>query len=293
MTANTQMIETLTNSPVYQEYEQAYTEATGLPVALRPTETWRLPLHGKRNESPFCAMMANTSRTCAACLQTQECLARSATSQPCTMTCAYGLSETAVPVKLGAETIGYLQTGQVMRRRPTEASFERAVEAAKKLGVDINNETARQAFFKTPVVSERKLDSMSRLLAIFAEHLSMKSNQIAVQSANSEPPVITKAKQFITEHHSDDLSLAHVAKAVHMSVFYLCKLFRRTTGVTFTEFVSRTRVEKAKNLLLNPNLRISEIAFEVGFQSLTHFNRVFKKIVGESPTDYREHLRVV
>jgi len=293
MTANTQMIETLTNSPVYQEYEQAYTEATGLPVALRPTETWRLPLHGKRNESPFCAMMANTSRTCAACLQTQECLARSATSQPCTMTCAYGLSETAVPVKLGAETIGYLQTGQVMRRRPTEASFERAVEAAKKLGVDINNETARQAFFKTPVVSERKLDSMSRLLAIFAEHLSMKSNQIAVQSANSEPPVITKAKQFIAEHHSDDLCLAHVAKAVHMSTFYLCKLFRRSGGVTFTEFVSRTRVEKAKNLLLNPNLRISEIAFEVGFQSLTHFNRIFKKIVGESPTDYREHLRVV
>jgi AraC-like DNA-binding protein len=78
-----------------------------------------------------------------------------------------------------------------------------------------------------------------------------------------------------------------------MSTFYLCKLFRRSSGVTFTEFVSRTRVEKAKNLLLNPNLRISEIAFEVGFQSLTHFNRIFKKIVGESPTDYREHLRVV
>jgi AraC-like DNA-binding protein len=51
--------------------------------------------------------------------------------------------------------------------------------------------------------------------------------------------------------------------------------------------VSRTRIEKAKNLLLNPNLRVSEIAFEVGFQSLTHFNRVFKRIVGESPTEYR------
>ena len=63
-----------------------------------------------------------------------------------------------------------------------------------------------------------------------------------------------------------------------------------TTGATFTEFVSRTRIERAKNLLLNPNLRISEIAYEIGFQSLTHFNRVFRKIVGESPTDYRGHL---
>ena len=47
------------------------------------------------------------------------------------------------------------------------------------------------------------------------------------------------------------------------------------------------KIEKAKNLLLNPNLRISEVAFAVGFQSLTHFNRVFKRILGQSPTDYR------
>ena len=55
-------------------------------------------------------------------------------------------------------------------------------------------------------------------------------------------------------------------------------------------FLSRVRIEKSKNLLLNPNLRVSEIAFEVGFQSLTHFNRVFKKILGQSPTEYRVQL---
>jgi len=49
-------------------------------------------------------------------------------------------------------------------------------------------------------------------------------------------------------------------------------------------------VEKAKNLLLNRNLRVSEIAYEVGFQSLTHFNRVFKRILGVSPTKYRTRL---
>jgi len=54
--------------------------------------------------------------------------------------------------------------------------------------------------------------------------------------------------------------------------------------------VSRLRVEQAKNLLLNPHLRVSEIAYEIGFQSLTHFNRVFKKIVGQSPSEYRRQL---
>jgi AraC-like DNA-binding protein len=67
-------------------------------------------------------------------------------------------------------------------------------------------------------------------------------------------------------------------------------MFRKSTGLNFTDYVSRIRVEKAKNLLLNHNLRVSEIAYEVGFQSLTHFNRVFKKVMGQSPTDYRGQL---
>jgi AraC-like DNA-binding protein len=290
MNANGQLWETLSRSEIFQNYERAYTEATGMPVTLRPVETWQLPLHGKRRENPFCAIMAEKSRTCAACLQMQEKLAQSAAESPCTMTCAYGLCETAVPVKLGAKTIGLLQTGQVMRQKPTSSSFERAVAAAGELGVDINNVKAKEAYFATPVASQKKLDSVTSLLSIFAEHLSLKSNQIAVQTTNAEPPVITKAKDYIREHHTEDLSLGQVAAAVHTSIFYFCKLFRKVTGTTFTEFVSRTRIEQAKNLLLNPNLRISEIAYEVGFQSLTHFNRVFKTVVGESPTEYRTRL---
>jgi len=290
MNANGQLLETLTHSEIFQNYERAYTEATGMPVTLRPVETWQLPLHGKRRENPFCAIMAEKSRTCAACLQTQEKLAKDALNTACTMTCDYGLCETAVPVKLGTQTIGFLQTGQVMRQKPTTAAFNRAVAKAEELGVDIDNAKAKEAYFATPVASQKKLDSVSSLLSIFADHLSMKSNQIAVQTANAEPPVIAKAKEYIREHHTEDLSLGQVAAAVHTSVFYFCKLFRKITGTTFTVFVSRTRVERAKNLLLNPNLRISEIAYEVGFQSLTHFNRVFKNIIGESPTEYRGHL---
>jgi AraC-like DNA-binding protein len=290
MNANGQLLETLTHSEMFQNYERAYTEATGMPVTLRPVETWQLPLHGRRRENPFCAIMAEKSRTCAACLQMQEKLAQSAADGPCTITCAYGLCETAVPVKLGAQVIGFLQTGQVMRQKPSAAAFNRAVEKADELGVDIDNTKAKKAYFATLVVSQKKLDSVSSLLSIFADHLSIKSNQISLQTANAEPPVITKAKEFIREHHTEDLSLGQVAAAVHTSVFYFCKLFRKVTGTTFTEFVSRTRIERAKNLLLNPNLRISEIAYEVGFQSLTHFNRVFKNVVGESPTNYRGHL---
>src|SRR2546423_13702583 len=104
-------------------------------------------------------------------------------------------------------------------------------------------------------------ESVVNLLSIFAHHLAILSNQILVRQENAEPPVITKAKKYIEEHQTDDLSLEEVAKAVNTSSFYFCKMFRKVTGINFTDYVSRLRIERAKNLLLNPNLRISEIAY--------------------------------
>ena len=123
---------------------------------------------------------------------------------------------------------------------------------------------------------------MLRLLEIFGRYLSILSNQLAVESSSSEPAAVTQAKEFIARNQDNAICLATVAKAVNTSTFYFCKLFKRATGLTFTDYVARVQIEKAKTLLLAPNRRISEVAYEVGFQSLTHFNRVFKAITGQS-----------
>ena len=95
------LVEALANSKVFQEYERAFNEATGLPVALRPVETWQLPHHGKRNEGPFCSLISEKSRACASCLSVQEQLSDLATLEAHTIGCPNGLSDTAVPVRLG------------------------------------------------------------------------------------------------------------------------------------------------------------------------------------------------
>jgi AraC-like DNA-binding protein/ligand-binding sensor protein len=287
---NRSLVEALRQSKVYQEYERAFTEATGLPVTLRPVESWQLPLHGNRHEAPYCALIAESSRACAFCLQMQESLSQAATQEPHTMVCSSGLSETAVPVRLGERVVGYLQTGQVFRKKPTTAQFERAAAKLAQHGIELDPARLKEAFFSTRVMPEKKQESAMTLLKIFAQHLSMLSNQVVVQQENAEPPVITRAKAYIEEHQAEDLSLGQVARAVATSSFYFCKIFKKMTGINFTEYLSRVRIEKSKNLLLNPNLRVSEIAYEVGFQSLTHFNRVFKKVLGQSPTDYRAQL---
>lgn len=290
MNDNKTLIEALAHSKIYQDYERAFSEATGLPVALRPVESWQLPHHGRRAENSFCGLMAQKSRSCAACLQVQQQLSESATHEPQSVTCQLGLSDTAVPVRMGDRLIGFLQTGQVFARKPSEAQYNRMSRLVADWGLQIDQSTLREAYFSTRVLSAKQHDSVVKLLAIFAQHLSMVCNQVVVQQENAEPPVIARAKHFIQEHQSEDLSLGQVARAVNTSTFYFCKIFKKVTGINFTDYLSRVRIEKAKNLLLNPNLRISEIAYEVGFQSLTHFNRVFKKIIGQSPTQYRSQL---
>jgi AraC-like DNA-binding protein len=282
--------QTLASSEAYVQYEQAFTETTGLPVTLRPVDSWQMPLRGKRNENPFCALMAGKSRACAACLQVQQRLSEGATEAPCTVTCPHGLSDTAVPIRNGEQLVGFLQTGQVFAKRPTNAQFERTAKLANEWSVDASRDELKQVYFNTRVLSSKQYESIVTLLNLFAQHLSIISNQILLHQKNSEPPLISRAKEFIQQHHAEDLSLGQVAKVVNTSTFYFCKLFKKHTGIHFTDYLSRIRIEKAKNLLLNPNLRISEIAYEVGFQSLTHFNRVFKKMLGQSPTEYREKL---
>ena len=259
-------------------------------MTLRSVESWQLPHHGRRNENPFCALLAQKSRSCAACLQVQQTLSETAKHEARTVTCSAGLNDSAVPVRLGDKLIGFLQTGQVFRKKPTSAQFERIAKQVLEWGVAADPRRLRESYFSTPVLSPKRYESMVNLLTIFAQHLSLISNQVLVKQENAEPPTITRAKSFIKEHQTEDLSLGDVAKAVNTSTFYFCKMFKKVTGINFTDYLSRIRIEKSKNLLLNPNLRVSEIAFAVGFQSLTHFNRVFKKILGQSPTEYRSHL---
>jgi AraC-like DNA-binding protein len=103
----------------------------------------------------------------------------------------------------------------------------------------------------------------------------------------AEPVAIWKARKYIEEHAGEELSLPRVAKAVNIHPNYLSEKFKQVTGIKFVDYIARARFNTACDLLRNGNLRVSEIAFAAGFQSLSQFNRVFKRFSGKSPTQYR------
>ncbi len=108
---------------------------------------------------------------------------------------------------------------------------------------------------------------------------------------HAEPVEIWKARKFIHEHSDEELSLTKVAKSVHMSANHLSEKFKQVTGINFVDYITRIRVGKARDLLQDRQVRISEIAFAVGFQSLSQFNRVFKRLTRKSPTQFRAALQ--
>lgn len=283
-----ELVRQLRDSEIYKDYEKAFRDTTGLPINLRPIEAFDLPHHhNEPNESPFCALMANTNQSCAACLQLQKRVEEEARMEPKTLKCFAGLCDAAVPVRVGENLVAFLQTGQVLLHQPNKQEFRKLTRELISWGVETDLKRMEEAYFQTRVLEKKQFEAVLRLLTIFAKHLSSLSNELMVSSQQAESPIITRAKVFIMEHQHEEMSLRQVAGSVNASAFYFCKMFKRATGLTFTDYLARVRIEKVKNLLLNPHKRISEAAYEAGFQSLSQFNRVFRKISGEAPTVWR------
>ncbi|MBR3965818.1 MAG: helix-turn-helix domain-containing protein [Clostridia bacterium] len=103
---------------------------------------------------------------------------------------------------------------------------------------------------------------------------------------------IRRAMEYIDKHYSSHLSLDSVATAVAVSSCHLSKLFRKTCGVSFVEYLTEYRVGKAQELLLESNKSVAEIADSCGFGSFSAFSRSFKQISGCSPIEYRKKSRI-
>ena len=287
--ANKELINALLRSRLFRDYESVFTRATGLPLTLRPLEYWQLAHHGKKQENPFCALLAEQPATLAVCLEAHDQMIRHTGVLPHTVTCPFGLTETAVPVKLGDKLIGYLRIGQVLRHAPLKSDAAKVARTLSEHGVRFTNKI-RDAWEKNPLIPPDKYNATVRLLTFFAEQLSALINQIMLEKQNAEPPLVQKARAYIAKNKKEALSLTRVAEASGASVFHFCKVFKKSTGLKFTDYVARVRLEDARTQLLNPNRRIGEVAYDVGFQSLTQFNRMFKRVFGQSPTEFRAHL---
>lgn len=102
--------------------------------------------------------------------------------------------------------------------------------------------------------------------------------------------IVRNALNYMEENYKEKILLSDVAEKTYVSQWHLSKLLNKETGQSFSEILNGIRIEKAKELLKDPSLRIGDIADEVGFLDMAHFSRVFKKINGSSANEYRNQM---
>ena len=148
---------------------------------------------------------------------------------------------------------------------------------------------------------EQKLNSTNFFEQIFSCETIFELNQLLVQELNllftqtdlsrEESSPVTAIKNFIASHYQDEsLSIKDISDHVFLSTSYICTLFKNETGQTLNQYITKYRMDKAKKLLADPRNKISDISSKVGYSDGNYFGKTFKKIVGLSPTEYRDQV---
>jgi len=137
---------------------------------------------------------------------------------------------------------------------------------------------------KTPV----EYDAAIRLLELSLPYLSSRLKIEALVGDRRLSPLVRKACSFVDQHYNEELRLTHIAKACRVSEDHLSHVFSQQTGHPLTRYIGAVRIGHAMFLLSRTKLDITEICFEVGYQSISQFNRAFRAMKGMSPSQYRK-----
>ncbi|HEY5914701.1 MAG TPA: helix-turn-helix domain-containing protein [Verrucomicrobiae bacterium] len=282
----------LKRSAFFREVRRAFCGATGLSLELVRVGALAERTVSPRRPMGFCALLATSSGPCDACLEVQRELHHRLVRKlaPRQVRCFAGLTELAVPVIINGKQAATLVSGRVFQQKPARRQFRRLVRQLHQWGMRGNLRALERAYFKMPVVPFMRFQGSVRLLTILARELGERASRLVLSKVPGDPAPVARAKAFLLAHAADGVTLKQAADQAHLSRHHFCRVFKHSTGITLTDFLARVRVEMVKNLLGNRELRITEAADRAGFQSISQFNRIFRRCTGTSPSGFRATL---
>lgn len=135
-----------------------------------------------------------------------------------------------------------------------------------------------------------KTNHYDDLYALLSNLLKSVIGELKYIRHNQSKHVIMRAINFVEHNYDQNISLEDVAKVVNLSKQYVCSLFKKETGQNLSVFINQIRIDKAKELLINPSVSSKDIYAMVGFSNQQYFTRVFKKITGMTTTEFKEKM---
>ena len=146
-----------------------------------------------------------------------------------------------------------------------------------------------------PIKKKDFTEMMHRLYARVDEKNGSRVDSAAGESVSGErnthqmqTGIAVDALRFIRRHYNESISLSDVAEQINVNKSYLCDVFKKETDMTITGYITKLRVEKSMELLRTTDMKVYEIAMEVGYKDYTYFSQIFRKYIGISPAEYRK-----
>lgn len=167
-----------------------------------------------------------------------------------------------------------------------------------KRGIIFNGENLNQLKNKFRLLCQsngfEKIQGLYTLLQELATKCNyeyLTTNQFKNNNEISNNPIITKVHTFINTNYQSNISLEDIALNVGMNASALCRYYKKNTGKKIFEYLSELRISYAAKLLTNHNITVSQVAYDCGYNSLSHFNHQFKDLTGYSPSEYAKKIK--
>ncbi len=212
-------------------------------------------------------------------------------------------NEFGSPTSRSLESV-YLQFGaeilpESLLKLPELQNVRRALKLSER-GVRITEGTLNEAsrlMLELPYV-----DSFTRMVYFYQimnaigksdTNILLASEEYVQTQFRSNNERVTKIHEYLMSHHQEQVNLEHIAALIHLSPGSVCRFFKTQTGMTLFDYLNKIKVDYACSLLLNPDLSITDVAFDCGFKNISHFNKQFKKVAGTTPSEYRRHFEAL
>jgi two-component system response regulator YesN len=138
--------------------------------------------------------------------------------------------------------------------------------------------------FQKKIINAEELKEVIEIIRDFVKNVIAENT---MSRADNSDLLIKKAVQYINDNYNKKISLDDIAGYVGISKYYFSVLFKKERDITFSSYLNTVRIEKAKQLLKNPQITIGDVVYEVGFNDPQYFSKTFKKYVGMTVTEYR------
>lgn len=298
------------NAHNYQKIQDSLSEASDMAMLIVDFQGIPVTAHSRCSE--YCALVRSNPELNDLC---RKCDARGGLeaarlSKPYVYRCHMGVLDLAVPIVLGGVYAGAILAGQVALPDGEDDSLERIVEPSRE-PLDrafVSLLAERRALL--PVMSREKVEVIANMLfqihnymieeallkielndRLAASSASMASAPDGDSLAPAKGPynsfIIQPALDHLAARFHERTTLDEMASLCNVSSSYFSKLFNRITGETFANYVNGLRIRKAREYLDTSDLPITTIALELGFDDISYFDKVFKRIAGVTPSAYK------